>query len=79
MTSRFVVRRPSATGVGGPHAWVGPFRTVAAEDHEAAAWRACGHDACLLVATAEVRQQVHAWERALMAARVADRSRFGRR
>jgi hypothetical protein len=74
-SSRYYVRRDSTTGVGGVHAWVGPFRTAAAADRETLAWRECGHEACSLLATPEVRERVRAWERAVKAARVANRSR----
>jgi len=67
--STYYVRRASTTGLGGAHAWVGPFRTAAAAKREVAAWRECGHEACSLLATPEVDAQVREWERAVKAAR----------
>jgi hypothetical protein len=79
MDSRYYVRRASTTGVGGPHAWVGPFRSPGAADAETVAWRQCGHEAFSVLATAEVEDQVRAWERAVKAAADGTVPRVGRR
>lgn len=78
MKQSFFVRRSRdadpASGREAPQAgWTGPIRSPRQVEREAQAWRDCGWTAVVEPATAPVRAEVRAWEKAVAARRAAAR------